>query len=35
MTTPHTKLVELFVENFRQFADYVDEGVRQAAPQAA
>ncbi len=29
------KLVELFVENFRQFADHVDEGVRRAAPQAA
>ncbi len=29
------KLVELFVENFRQFAEHVDEGVRQAAPQAA
>ncbi|QZH75126.1 MAG: phosphoenolpyruvate carboxykinase [Erythrobacter sp.] len=28
------KLVDLFVENFRQFADYVDEGVRQAAPSA-
>jgi len=28
------KLVELFVENFRQFADHVDEGVRQAAPVA-
>jgi len=30
-----TKLVELFVENFAQFADQVDEGVRQAAPKAA
>jgi len=29
------KLVELFVENFAQFADQVDEGVRQAAPKAA
>ncbi len=29
------KLVELFVENFRQFAAHVDEGVRQAAPQTA
>src|SRR6185437_6188169 len=29
------KLVELFVENFAQFADQVDEGVRQAAPRAA
>jgi phosphoenolpyruvate carboxykinase (ATP) len=28
------KLVELFVENFGQFADQVDEGVRQAGPQA-
>ncbi len=26
------KLVDLFVENFAQFADQVDEGVRQAAP---
>jgi len=29
------KLVQLFVDNFEQFAAYVDEGVRQAAPQAA
>ena len=29
------KLVDLFVENFAQFADHVDEGVRQAAPTAA
>jgi phosphoenolpyruvate carboxykinase (ATP) len=29
------KLVQLFVDNFVQFTDYVDEGVRQAAPQAA
>jgi phosphoenolpyruvate carboxykinase (ATP) len=29
------KLVDLFVENFAQFADHVDEGVRQAAPNAA
>ncbi|MEI9926648.1 MAG: phosphoenolpyruvate carboxykinase [Sphingomonas sp.] len=29
------KLVDLFVENFAQFADLVDEGVRQAAPNAA
>jgi phosphoenolpyruvate carboxykinase (ATP) len=29
------KLVDLFVENFAQFADQVDEGVRQAAPKAA
>ena len=28
-----TKLVDLFVENFAQFADQVDEGVRQAAPK--
>ena len=27
------KLVELFVENFAQFAEHVDEGVRQAAPK--
>ena len=27
------KLVDLFVANFAQFADQVDEGVRQAAPQ--
>jgi phosphoenolpyruvate carboxykinase (ATP) len=29
------KLVDLFVENFAQFADQVDEGVRQAAPALA
>jgi phosphoenolpyruvate carboxykinase (ATP) len=29
------RLVDLFVENFAQFADQVDEGVRQAAPKAA
>ncbi|MCB2087141.1 MAG: phosphoenolpyruvate carboxykinase (ATP), partial [Sphingomonadaceae bacterium] len=29
------KLVELFVENFAQFENHVDERVRQAAPQAA
>jgi phosphoenolpyruvate carboxykinase (ATP) len=29
------KLVDLFVENFAQFADQVDEGVRQAAPKVA
>ena len=28
------KLVDLFVDNFAQFADHVDEGVRQAAPSA-
>jgi len=27
------KLVDLFVENFAQFEDHVDEGVRQAAPK--
>jgi phosphoenolpyruvate carboxykinase (ATP) len=27
------RLVELFVENFAQFADAVDEGVLQAAPK--
>ena len=30
-----TKLVDLFVENFAQFAEHVDEGVRQAAPKVA
>ncbi len=29
------KLVRQFIDNFAQFADHVDEGVRQAAPQAA
>jgi phosphoenolpyruvate carboxykinase (ATP) len=29
------RLVDLFVENFAQFADHVDEGVRQAAPRVA
>jgi phosphoenolpyruvate carboxykinase (ATP) len=29
------KLVDLFVENFEQFADQVDEGVRQSAPRAS
>ncbi|NNC72210.1 MAG: phosphoenolpyruvate carboxykinase [Sphingomonadaceae bacterium] len=29
------KLVGLFIENFAQFEDHVDEGVRQAAPTAA
>jgi phosphoenolpyruvate carboxykinase (ATP) len=28
------KLVDLFNENFAEFADHVDEGVRQAAPKA-
>jgi phosphoenolpyruvate carboxykinase (ATP) len=27
------KLVDLFVDNFAQFAEHVDEGVRQAAPK--
>ncbi|GGB33457.1 phosphoenolpyruvate carboxykinase [ATP] [Sphingomonas metalli] len=29
------KLVDLFVENFAQFAEHVDEGVRKAAPSVA
>jgi len=29
------KLVDQFIENFAQFAEHVDEGVRQAAPKAA
>jgi len=29
------KLIDLFVENFAQFQDQVDEGVRQAAPRQA
>ena len=29
------KLVAMFIENFAQFADHVDEGVRQSAPKAA
>src|SRR5438045_1080085 len=29
------KLVDLFVENFAQFADQVDEGVRQSGPKTA
>ncbi|HSG33709.1 MAG TPA: phosphoenolpyruvate carboxykinase [Sphingomonadaceae bacterium] len=28
------RLVQLFVDNFQQFAEHVDEGVRQAAPAA-
>jgi len=28
------KLVQLFVDNFRPFAEHVDEGVRQAAPNS-
>ncbi|MEP7316390.1 MAG: phosphoenolpyruvate carboxykinase (ATP), partial [Sphingomicrobium sp.] len=30
-----TKLVDLFVENFAEFAPHVEEGVRQAGPQTA
>lgn len=30
-----TKLVQQFIDNFAQFADHVDEGVRQSAPKAA
>ncbi|WP_294235476.1 phosphoenolpyruvate carboxykinase [uncultured Sphingomonas sp.] len=29
------KLVDLFNENFQQFADHVDEGVREAAPKVS
>ncbi|KQX20030.1 MULTISPECIES: phosphoenolpyruvate carboxykinase [unclassified Sphingomonas] len=29
------KLVDQFIDNFAQFAEHVDEGVRQAAPKAA
>ena len=29
------KLVRQFIENFAQFTDHVDEGVRQSAPKAA
>jgi phosphoenolpyruvate carboxykinase (ATP) len=29
------KLVKQFIDNFAQFAEHVDEGVRQAAPKAA
>jgi phosphoenolpyruvate carboxykinase (ATP) len=29
------KLVKQFIDNFAQFADHVDEGVRQSAPKAA
>ena len=29
------KLVQLFIDNFAQFESYVDEGVRQAAPNSA
>jgi phosphoenolpyruvate carboxykinase (ATP) len=28
------KLVDLFNDNFAQFAEHVDEGVRQSAPKA-
>ena len=30
-----TKLVQLFVDNFEPFAAHVDQGVRDAAPEAA
>ena len=29
------KLVKLFINNFEQFADHVDQNVREAAPTAA
>ncbi len=29
------KLVDLFIENFAQFSEHVDDGVRQAAPKVA
>jgi phosphoenolpyruvate carboxykinase (ATP) len=29
------KLVDLFNDNFAQFADHVDQGVREAAPKVA
>jgi phosphoenolpyruvate carboxykinase (ATP) len=29
------KLTQQFIDNFAQFADHVDEGVRQSAPKAA
>jgi phosphoenolpyruvate carboxykinase (ATP) len=29
------KLVSQFIENFAQFENHVDEGVRQSAPKAA
>ncbi|MEO7411218.1 MAG: phosphoenolpyruvate carboxykinase (ATP), partial [Sphingomicrobium sp.] len=29
------KLVDLFVDNFGQFADYVEEGVRQSGPKVS
>ncbi len=29
------KLVNLFIDNFAEFADHVDQGVREAAPKAA
>jgi phosphoenolpyruvate carboxykinase (ATP) len=32
--TTAAKLVDLFNENFAQFADHVDESVRQSAPRA-
>jgi phosphoenolpyruvate carboxykinase (ATP) len=33
--TTAAKLVDLFCDNFEQFAEHVDEGVRQCAPKAA
>ncbi len=33
--TTAARLVDQFVENFSQFADHVDEGVRQAAPRTS
>ncbi|MFT6009568.1 MAG: phosphoenolpyruvate carboxykinase (ATP), partial [Parasphingorhabdus sp.] len=29
------KLVKLFINNFEQFAEHVDQNVREAAPTAA
>ena len=29
------EVVQQFIDNFAQFADHVDEGVRQSAPKAA
>jgi len=29
------KLVAMFIENFAQFEDHVEQGVREAAPKAA
>ena len=33
--TTAAKLVELFVANFTEFAEHVEEGVRQAGPKIA